>query len=150
MSKSRFVITTVLVGAILAGIAAAVFFLLDFPRTALNYWAFGSVLFADLFFCAGLALIRVLGPQHSRVFPAAGGITVLSLYFIAAVLAAVLSGSFEGNLKGFILLEAAALAVCAVLLLLIAAVSGRIASANAGDYGRLQNGEFNAPGRGEL
>lgn len=116
----------VLIGVIFIVLTVAVFFLLGIERNTLNYMALGFDIFAEIVFFAAVAFLGGNVSVSNNVFRRGGTTVVLGIYLLAALLLSFFSGVFNENLNRFLLVEIVFIALTAILVILILAISGRI------------------------
>jgi hypothetical protein len=132
------------IGVFLIAIVVTVagFFLLDIERIALNYWAFGFLLFSLV-----LSLILLITIQDS-VFYNAAVVSAVWLYQIAVIATMFFVKSFSEAVNKFVLMEITINALFFIAAILIIASSRYVHDSNAKTFEKLNNGNYNAPKRG--
>lgn len=130
-----------IVGLIVIAFSLAVFFLLDIEKNAVNIWALSFLLLSEAVLFGGLIGLRFAGGNHNAVFLRAGVTTTLSLYFAATLISVFFTGSFEDELKKFILLEIAIVALFLIAAISIIAWSSGIARRNDADVAKVGTNE---------
>jgi hypothetical protein len=145
---SRGVLAAISTFAIGILVVVAGFFLLGVEKTAINYWAFGSLLFSLV--VSLLVTLTLVAPKGHRggVFYAAGLSGTVWIYEIAVVISVLFVKAFTDRVNGFIFLQIAINALFLVVAIIIVAVSSHVYDSNASTYEKLQNGEYNKPKRG--
>jgi len=117
------------VGAIVIGFTLVAFFLLDFERLAIHWWALFFLLLSELVFFGGLISIPSMRGERNKVFLRAGLGTALFLYFAATAITVIsFTWFFSINLNHFILIQLAIVAFFGVVSVLMLSFSRRIAA----------------------
>lgn len=145
---SRGILATVSVFAIGIIVVIAGFFLLDIEKVALNFWAFGSLLFSLA--ASLLATVTLVSPKKNKedVFYTAGLSSAIWIYEVAVVISVLFTKSFVDKLNNFIFLQITINALFFIVTIIIIVVSGRIHDINARTSENLQSGEYDKPKRG--
>lgn len=148
MVMSRGILTTIIIYAVGILVVIAGFFLLDIEKVALNFWAFGSLLFSLA--VSLLAMLTLVAPKKNKdgVYYSTGLGSLIWIYEIAIVISIFFTKSFAEHLYRFVFLQIAINAVFFITALVIINVSARVHDNNAGTYEDLQSGEYNKPKRG--
>jgi hypothetical protein len=123
-------------------VTVAGFFLRDIERIALNYWAFGFLLFSLVLSLVSLITIK------DNVFYNAAVISAVWLYQIAIIATMFFVKSFSEAVNKFILMEIAINALFFIVAILIIASSKYVHDSNAKTFEKLNNGDYNTPKRG--
>ena len=145
---SKGIVTTICVFAIVILIVIAGFFLLGIEKIAINYWAFGSLLFS-LFVSLGATVTLVARKNNKEgVFYAAGLSSAILIYEIAVVITVLLARLFTNRVNSFVFIQIAINALFFITAIVIVNVSGRIHDNNVKTYENLQTGEYDRPKRG--
>ena len=116
---------TGLVGAIVVALTLAAFFLLDFERTTIHWWALAFLLLSEVLLFSGLIAVRFAGGDYGKLFLRAGLSTTLVLYFAFTLVSVLFVGLFQ-NLNRFILLQLAIVALFAIITVAVLAFSRKI------------------------
>jgi len=145
---NRGILTTISVFAIGILVVVAGFFLLDIEKIALNFWAFGSLLFSLT--VSLLAMITLVSPKKYKdgVFYTAGLSSTVWLYEIAVIISVLFIKSFIDKLNSFIFLQIAINALFLIVAVVIINISGRVYDNNARTSENIQSGEYDKPKRG--
>jgi len=145
---SRGILTTISVFIIGILVVVAGFFLLDIEKVALNFWAFGSLLFSLV--VSLLAVITLVAPKRNKAsaFYNAGLSGAIWTYEIAVIISILFINSFIDRLNNFIFTQIAINAFFFIVAVLIIVASAHISDGNARTAENLQNGEYNKPKRG--
>lgn len=145
---SRGILTTIIVFAIGILVTIAGFFLLEIEKIALNYWAFGSLLFSLV--VSLLATLMLVAPKknYSGVFYSGGLGSAIWIYEILIVLSIFFTKSFVEHMYRFVLLEVAINALFFISAMVICSVSARLHNNDVKTSNNLQSGEYNIPKRG--
>ncbi|QOX63651.1 hypothetical protein FRZ06_09960 [Anoxybacterium hadale] len=140
--------TTVIVFTIAILVVIAGFFLLDIEKIALNYWAFGSLLFSLA--VSLLATLALVAPKENKgsVFYTGGLSSAIWIYEIMVVISVFFTNKFVEHMYRFVFLEIAINALFFISALVIYNVSARLQYNDAKTYKNLQSGEYNKPKRG--
>ena len=127
MQNKTSVTPIIIIGAIVVAFSVGAFFLLDIERTALYCWALAFLLVSEVALFAGIALTRMMGANHNKVFLRSGVTTTLLLYFFATVIGVFFTGRFVDRLNSFILMQLAIVVVAAIILVAVCSIAGRVA-----------------------
>jgi hypothetical protein len=148
IAMSRGILTTIIVFAIGIIVVLAGFFLLDIEKIALNFWAFGSLLFSLI--VSLLATLTFVAPKKNKdsVYYAAGLGSTIWIYEIVVVISIFFTKSFVEHLYRFVFLQIAINTLFFISALVITNVSARVHDNNAMTYESSQSGEYNKPKRG--
>ena len=140
--------TTIIVFAIGILVTIAGFFLLEIEKIALNYWAFGSLLFSLV--VSLLATLMLVAPKknNSGVFYSGGLGSAIWIYEILIVLSIFFTKSFVEHMYRFVFLEVAINALFFISAMVICSVSARLHNNDVKTSNNLQSGEYNIPKRG--
>jgi hypothetical protein len=132
------------IGVFLIAIVVTVagFFLLDIERIALNYWAFGFLLFSLVL--SLLSLITIKG----SVFYNAAVIGAVWLYQIVVIATMFFVKIFSEAVNKFVLMEITINALFFIAAILIIASSRYVHDSDAKTFEKLNNGDYNTPKRG--
>ncbi|MEQ8235209.1 MAG: hypothetical protein ABRQ23_00350 [Syntrophomonadaceae bacterium] len=146
MSKGSF--TTIIIFAIGILVVITGFFLLDVEKVALNFWAFGSLLFSLV--VSLLTTLMLVAPEKNKdsVYYSAGLGSTIWIYEIVVVISILFTKSFVEHLYGFVFLQIAINALFFISALTITIVSARVQDNNTKTYESLQSGEYNKSRRG--
>ena len=133
---------------ILAGVATALFFLLNIERNEMQRWGYIYFLIADaVFFCGILSFAGAAAKQQgTSVYAGAGAATVLGAYLLTATILAFYATSFE--LRIFALWQTIALAITAALCLMLFTAMSHISRSNQKADDKQAGGENDTPKRG--
>lgn len=140
--------TTIIVFSIGILVTIAGFFLLEIEKIALNYWAFGSLLFSLV--VSLLATLMLVAPKknNSGVFYSGGLGSAIWIYEILIVLSIFFTKSFVEHMYRFVFLEVAINALFFICAMVIYNISTRLQYNDAKTYKNLRSGEYNKPKRG--
>ena len=129
-------------------VVIAGFFLLDIEKIALNYWAFGSLLFSLVI--SLLATLKLIAPKENKgsVFYSGGLGSAIWIYEILVVISIFFTNKFVDHMYRFVFLEIAINALFFISAMVIFNVSSRLHDNDAKTYENLQSGEYNKPKRG--
>ena len=141
MQKSTSIKSLALIGAVVIAFTLAVFFLLGLETSAINLWAFGFLLFAEIVLFGSLIGMQFAGSNHNSVFMAAGLTTALALYFFVTLILTFLSGLFKGSENAFVLIELAVITLFAITTIAIFAFSRGISDRNKEDAAKIGSTE---------
>ncbi len=147
MVMSRGILTTIIIYAVGILVVIAGFFLLDIEKVALNFWAFGSLLFSLV--VSLLAMLTLVAPKKNKdgVYYSTGLGSTIWIYEIVVVISIFFTKSFAEHLYRFVFLQIAINAVFFIIALVIINVSARVYDNNKRTYENLP-GEYNKPKRG--
>lgn len=145
---SRGTLTTVIIFAIGILVVISGFFMLDIEKIALNFWAFGSLLFSLVI--SLLATLTLVAPKKNknRVFYSSGLGSTIWIYEIAVVVSILFTRLFSEHVYRFVFLQIAINALFFISALIIINVSARVHDNNAETYENSQSGEYNTAKRG--
>ncbi|MEM5768600.1 MAG: hypothetical protein AAGU32_10000 [Bacillota bacterium] len=148
MVMSRGTLTSIIIYAVGILVAIAGFFLLNIEKIALNFWAFGSLLFSLV--VSLLATLTLVAPKKNkdRVFYSSGLGSAIWIYQIVIVISILFTRLFEEHVYGFVFFQVAINALFFMSALVIINVSARVHDNNEETYKNLQSGEYNGPKRG--
>lgn len=111
--------TTGIICPIVLVVTLAIFLLLVPQPVLIDWVGLGFLLLPEAVFFGGLILTDRLAQRHGGLFLRAGAYTVLTLYTVAAIAAALLFLTFfRGSPAGLAAVELILLALCVILLLL--------------------------------
>lgn|GEM_PF-557854 len=124
------------------------FFLLDIEKIALNFWAFGSLLFSLLVsLLVTLALVTSKKNKDS-VYYSTGLVSTIWIYEIVVVISMFFTQWFAEHLYRFVFLQIAINVVFFISAVVIVNVSAQVHDNKVKTYNDLQSGEYNKPKRG--
>jgi hypothetical protein len=146
MSKS--ILTTISIFVISILVVVAGFFLLDIEKTALHFWAFGSLLFSLV--VSLLTTITFVAPKKNKdsIFYTVGLSGAGFIYEMAVVISLLFTKAFVERLNSFIFLQIAINALFFICVAIIISVSGRMHDNNVEISENIQDGKYNKPKRG--
>ena len=144
----RGVLTTISVFATGIFVIVAGFFLLNFEKNTINYWAFGSLFFALV--ASMFVMISVIKPKRNKeyVLFRSGMISAISIYLIVVVTSVLMAGLFAEHINNFIYLQFVINAIFLIVTTIVVNVSAHKYAINEKTAKRLQDGEYNTPKRG--
>ena len=144
----RGVLATIVAFAIGIVVIIAGFFLLEIDRVAINYWAFGSLLFSLV--VSLLATLTLVAPKANKggVFYTAGLSGAIWIYEAIVVISILFARFFANRVNGFVFIQIAINASFFIVAVIIIGVSNRVHNNNAKTYENLQSGEYDKPKRG--
>lgn len=140
--------TSIICFAVAVSVVISGFSLLDFEKTAIAFWAFGSLLFSFLLSLITAMTFFLLKQRKNKVIHFAGLSSAILFYEIIVIASVALSPLFDGHLNQFIFTQIAANATYIILVTTISFVSGKIKDNNKKDCGKLESGEYSKPKRG--
>jgi Na+/proline symporter len=145
---SRGVLTTISVYVIGILVILAGFFLLDFEKNTLNFWALGSLMFA--IFVSMFVMISVVSAKQKKegVFYRAGLSSAVWIYLIVIFISTLFAGLFKEDINSFIFLQIIINALFFIVTIVVISVSSHIHTINEKTAKSLQDGEYNTPKRG--
>ena len=146
MSKGT--LTTITVFAIGIVVVIAGFFLLDIEKIALNFWAFGSLLFSLI--VSLLAMLTLVVPKENseHIFYSSGLSSAILIYEIAVVISIFFTNSFEDHVYRFVFLQVAINALFFISTLLIVNTSAHVHNSKTTTKENLESREYSKPKRG--
>ncbi len=141
-------VTTLTVYLILIAVVVAGFFLLKIEQTAINYWAFGSIIFS---FVVTLIVVILAVVFHKKgIVHTVGLTTLLLVYQILVIISVALTGTYEFKLNIFILIQICLNALFIVCLVLHLNATRLVLKSNEQIDESNKNGEFDKPKRGKF
>jgi hypothetical protein len=130
--KNKFgAIAVVITGAIVMLFTLSAFFLLNFEKTAIHWWALAFLLHAELQFFGGIIFSRSLGEKYSKPFVTFGICSSVFLFLILTLICALLVNLF--SLSAFILVQIGIISFNAIIVILVLTFSRKIARTNEKD-----------------
>ena len=120
------IISTAIAGLIVIAFTLAMFFLMDFERTAVHWWAFGFLIFSEVALFSGLVCMRFLSSQFSTIFIRSGLSVTLFAYFLVTLISIAFTNSFVDMLNAFILMELAIIAFFSIIIISLLVFSQKI------------------------
>ncbi|MDR1978052.1 MAG: hypothetical protein LBQ42_04895 [Synergistaceae bacterium] len=129
-------------------VVAAGFFLLGIERTALNCWAFGSLLFSLI--VSLFATITLVAPEKNNngLFYNAGLSGAIWIYEVLVIISILFTKAFAERLNSFVFLQIGLNALVFIAVIVIITASRHVRDSNARTYEKQQSGEYNKPKRG--
>ena len=120
------VLPIAVIGVIITTFSIIVFFLLDFERVAVHWWALTFLLISEILLFAGLIGLKYVKAVHSRHFLKLGISMSLTLYFVFTLISVFLSGLFKDDLNYFILIQLAFITIAAIVVIFLSTFSKRL------------------------
>jgi FlaA1/EpsC-like NDP-sugar epimerase len=124
-SKSSMSIVGI-IGGIIVAFTLAAFFLLDYDRVAVHWWALTFLLLSEVVLFSGLVGLKYADRTYNGFFYRSGIFTTLSLYLLATLIVALLVGFFRENVNIFILIHLAIITLFAIIILLLYSFSRKL------------------------
>lgn len=126
MKNSFRALTVGIAGLSIIAVTLGIFFLQQFEKTGIYWWALFFVLLSELALFVGLEVLGTIQSNFSKVFVRSGIFYVLLLYFLITIISCLFVGKFKDNINTFISIEIIIIAITAILTLSIFAFSHRI------------------------
>ncbi|MDR1914920.1 MAG: hypothetical protein LBQ68_10640 [Clostridiales bacterium] len=127
-------------------VAVAGFFLLGVEKTALNWWAFGSLLFSLI--VSLFATVTLVVPKNNGLFYNAGLSGTIWIYEVLVIISILFTKAFTERSNAFVFLQIGFNALFFIAVTVIVTASKYVRDSNARTYEKQQNGEYNKPKRG--
>lgn len=124
------------------------FFLLDIEKVAINFWAFGSLMFSLVVSLFATIFLIYPGKNKYNVLHTVGLSNAVWVYEIIIIISILFLKPFIDHLGGFIFLQISINALFLVAMITIKTASGRVHNVNVNTYENLQVEEYNKPKRG--
>ena len=145
MKSRNGVLAIGVIGIIVICFSMAVFFLLDFERVTVHWWALVFLLLSEFALFSGLISLRYSKAVYSGFFQKTGISTSLTLYFVVTLVCTLLAGSFRENLNVYLLIHLAIIALFAVVIIMLSVFSSKLEQQGKEDIKKIG---VNEPKRG--
>lgn len=126
MKKSYRTLAAGIIGLIIVTVTLCIFFLLDFQKTTVSWWALFFILLSDVSLFLGLIMLESREMYINKIFVHSGVPLVLFVYFIISNISALFAGTFEDNINNFIIIQIVVIAATAITVILIITFSEKI------------------------
>lgn len=126
MNKNIVQWLSAIIGIIVITVTILVFFILGFEKSTANYISFGFLIFSEIVCFLGGLICSNVNDITNKVFLRSGSLSVLSLYFIGALILLLISGIFKVNANILLILEILLTAVMMIILIVIVISTNRI------------------------
>lgn len=128
MKKKISAISIGIISIIVIAVTLSIFFMLDFEKTLVSWWALFFVLLSEIILFSGIWVTSLFRDLPNKVFIRSGLNSILLLYFFATVVTSLFSGMLKDNVNLFVIIEIVIIAISLIIITILLQFSIRINS----------------------